>query len=77
MVPHFIGCPPAGVRDVSSREGAYTLAREIEKRWAKLGHMVKCRVVESPGTQFGEAMYHVRSDLVGGLPRKMANQLAA
>lgn len=74
--PALVARPPV-IRDVSSREGAYALAKEIKERWAELGHIANCRVIESPGTQYGDAMYHVRTDMVGGLPRKMANKLAA
>lgn len=75
-VPALVASPPV-IRDVLTRDGAYRLAKEIMKRWEALGHIVNCRVVEMPGAHGLSPYWSIRSDMVGGLPRKMANKLAA
>ena len=62
--------PSANIPDHITRNGAETLARRISNFWAAAGHDVDVWA-ESFGSHDGrETAWHVRSNLVGGLPKR-------
>lgn len=76
-VPRFAPTPLKG-GDLCSKNGAEELARMIKRKWAKLGYDVAVTVEPvSCRSDSGRAVYAVRSDMIGGVPRTRLNKAAA
>lgn len=68
--PIFQPGPVKANADTLSEAGAKALARTIERAWSNLGHAVAVRVVAVASSGREAPHFAVRSDLVGGLPRR-------
>lgn len=66
--------PLVGEGDASTRDGAHRLKKKIEDYWGARGYAVQVAVIPH---EFVQAMrsrrYEIKSDLVNGWPRPIAN----
>ena len=56
------------IPDHTTRAGAEALARRIRAYWRQRGHEIEIRLVTTSNGR--DTVAHIRSDMVGGLPRR-------
>ena len=56
------------IPDHTSLAGAEALARRIRAYWRQRGHEVELRLITTSNGR--DTVAHIRSDMVGGLPRR-------
>jgi hypothetical protein len=59
------------MNDFCSIEGANELAERIRRYWLQRGYVIKTAIMECGGYAGQAGAWCVRTDLVGGMPRKV------